>query len=65
MVERVGDKGSLNTRALEWGMDVVWRLKRGKRGECVMVLRGMGSEVVDSDGKVWFRKGWYKWCWFR
>ncbi|XP_050916529.1 uncharacterized protein LOC127131659 [Lathyrus oleraceus] len=40
-------------RASEWGMDVVWRLKRGKEGEDVMVMRGIWSEVMGSDGKVW------------
>lgn len=52
MVERVGDKDSFNMRASEWGMDVVWRLKRGKEEEGVMVLRGIQSEVVGSDGKL-------------
>lgn len=45
MVERVGNKCSLNRRASECGMEVVWRLKRGNGGESVMVLRGMGSKL--------------------
>lgn len=32
VVERVGDKGSLNNSASKRGTDVVWRLKRGNGG---------------------------------
>lgn len=45
-----GDKGSLSMSASECEREVVSRLEKGNIREDVMVLRGMGSEVVGSDG---------------
>lgn len=52
VVERDDDKGSCSRTASECGRKVVWRLKRGNGGKYVMVLRGMGSEVMSYDGNV-------------
>lgn len=48
--ERDGDRGSLKIMASEWGMEVVWMLKRGKGDEDVMVLRGIMLDIMGSHG---------------